>query len=363
VGRLGWEARIEDHGLDAVQAVVHRVFNWLPRVEAYTGIGTPTQVRVLCRTLLSPAEHSRETPSPSERGWRAFICLPADGEAVRVEIGDYNFTATTDRGGYIDKTVQLPTPLKPGWHSLNITALRSGATSRGSVRIVDPDARYGIVSDIDDTAMITSVPIFVVAAWNTFIEKTSDRKPVAGMAQFFTEIINDYPDTPIIYLSNGAWNAAHSLRRFLRRWHFPAGPLLLTDFGPTDTGAFRSGKAHKRKQLKWLMDTFPQLSWILVGDDGQSDPVIYSEAASEHPGRVAAVGIRTLSPVERIVRLAGTDAAPAGEQFGSDVPVIEAHDGITMLNEFRETGVLPEWLQEKCKVCGGTKCGHKRGRH
>jgi len=331
---------MEDRGLDVVQAFVHRTFSWLPRVEPYTGIGTPNRVRILCRTLLSPAEHTRRERSPAERGWRAYICLPADGELVQIKIGDYNLTATTDRAGYIDKEITLPEALRPGWHSVSYTALRSGATARGAIQIVDPKAKYGIVSDIDDTAMITTVPIVVVAAWNTFIERASDRKPVAGMAHLFNRITDAYPDTPIIYLSNGAWNAARSLRRFLRHWDFPRGPLLLTDFGPTDTGVFRSGKAHKRQQLRWLMQAFPEIGWILVGDDGQSDPVIYAEAARDFPGRVAAIAIRTLSQAERIIRLSSSKADPIGDQVDPDVPIIEAHDGVEMLKEFHAVGIL-----------------------
>jgi phosphatidate phosphatase APP1 len=340
VAHYGWAARIEDKGLDAVQTVVHRAFDWLPRVEPYTGIGTPTKVRVLCRTLLSPAEHERVAPSPAERGWRAYICLPADQEEVRITIADYTFIATTDRGGYIDKDVTLPHPLAPGWHSIFFTALRSGATARGSIQIVSPQAKYGIVSDIDDTAMVTAVPKFAVAVYNTFIEKTAARQPVGGMAHLFTHFIATYPETPIIYLSNGAWNAARTLRRFLKRWNFPDGTLLLTDFGPTDTGFFRNGKSHKREQLRWLMNAFPEIGWVLIGDDGQSDPVIYAEAARKYPGRVAAIGIRTLSPVERIARLAGSVSAPVGEQVSHDVPVIEGHDGEEMLAEFQAAHLL-----------------------
>ena len=341
MAKYGWAARFEDRGLDAVQAFVHRAFDWLPRVEPYTGIGTPNRVRILCRTLLSPAEHFRDDPSPGERGWRAYICLPADGEKVRIEIGDYEVIATTDRAGYIDKDLDLPEPLEPGWHPVHFTALRSGATAHGLVQVVNPDAKYGIVSDIDDTTMITRVPQLAVAAYNTFVERTSDRKPVQGMAHLFSQVIAAYPDTPIIYLSNGAWNSARTLRRFLRHWSFPDGPLLLTDFGPTDTGLFRSGKQHKRQQLAWLMEAFPEIGWILIGDDGQSDPLIYAEAARKYPGRVAAIGIRSLSPIERVARLAGSTAASVGSDVAHDVPIIEGHDGDEMLEEFQAAGLLP----------------------
>lgn len=50
------------------------------------------------------------------------------------------------------------------------------------------------------------------------------------------------------------------------------GPLLLTDWGPTNTGWFRSGQDHKRACLDRLAKDFPKIKWLLIGDDGQHDP-------------------------------------------------------------------------------------------
>ena len=88
---------------------------------------------------------------------------------------------------------------------------------------------------------------------------------------------------PVIYLSTGAWNTAPSLTRFLRRNGYPPGPMLLTDWGPTHTGWFRSGQDHKRSALARLARELPHVKWLLVGDDGQNDPKIYTEFATRRP--------------------------------------------------------------------------------
>ena len=62
----------------------------------------------------------------------------------------------------------------------------------------------------------------------------------------------EHPDAPVIYLSTGAWNTSPWLTRFLRRNGYPDGPMLLTDWGPTNTGWFRSGQDHKHAQLHRL---------------------------------------------------------------------------------------------------------------
>ena len=80
----------------------------------------------------------------------------------------------------------------------------------------------------------------------------------------------------MLYLSTGAWNVAPTLTRFLARNLYPAGPLLLTDWGPTHDRWFRSGQEHKRTSLHRLAEEFPELRWLLIGDDGQHDEEIYA---------------------------------------------------------------------------------------
>ena len=46
------------------------------------------------------------------------------------------------------------------------------------------------------------------------------------------------------------------------------------------------------------MADFPDMRFILIGDDGQKDPTTYATIARRYPGRVLAIGIRQLSPRE-----------------------------------------------------------------
>jgi phosphatidate phosphatase APP1 len=126
-------------------------------------------------------------------------------------------------------------------------------------------------------------------------------------------------DALMIYLSTGAWNFATHLERFIVEHGFPPGPLLLTDWGPTDAGWFRSGAAHKHAALERLRRDHPSTRWILVGDNGQRDPDIYGAFASAHPEAVLAVAIRELTPTQRALTsgLQGRTGAPAAPVAGS----------------------------------------------
>ena len=82
--------------------------------------------------------------------------------------------------------------------------------------------------------------------------------PVPGMAQLYDELLAQDEHAPVFYLSTGAWNTAPALTGFLDRHGYPAGPLLMTDWGPTADGWFRSGQAHKRTELRRLLGGAPR---------------------------------------------------------------------------------------------------------
>ena len=331
-GRAHLAAVVEDRLVAAAGVVLRRGFGWLPRVEPYTGYGTPRRVRVLGRVLISPRHLSRGRPRPVQRGFRSFLAVPAPGERVVVTVGEAVVEAIADRAGYIDVEVDLPpdAPLRTGWQRATLrTTGEAAAQMHAGMVVIGDEVRLGVVSDIDDTAMVTSVPRLFVALWNMLWVRTAARLAVRGMATLYARIVEANPDAPFIYLSAGAWNTARTLRRFLARHGYPPGPLLLTDFGPTRTGWFRSGREHKTTSLERLVATFPQVRWVLMGDDGQHDPEIYDEASRAHPGVVAAIGIRTLSRAEKVIATAsaGPVRGPSPDDGGPGVPMVIGRDG------------------------------------
>jgi phosphatidate phosphatase APP1 len=115
------------------------------------------------------------------------------------------------------------------------------------------------------------------------------------------QLAKGHPNLPTVYLSTGPWNVAPTLERFLTRHGFPKGPFLLTDWGATPDRAFRSGREHKVGSLERLANDFPNIEWVLIGDDGQHDETIYGDFSRSHPGKVRAVAIRQLSTPEAVL--------------------------------------------------------------
>lgn len=315
--------------------VYHR--GWRAQLTAYTGYGCERRwVRIMARVLMTRPGASQPTPFELRRGWRSFVTIPVAGTEVRVQAGSHSYTVRTDRSGYID--VRVDTDLGPGWQSVTLTLTGEGvnpAPVQAPVNLVSRDTAIGVVSDVDDTVMITTLPRALLAAWNTFVLNENARRQVTGMSVLYERLARLHPQAPFIYLSTGAWNVAPTLTRFLSRNLYPTGPLLLTDWGPTQSGWFRSGQAHKRRSLQRLVQEFPQIKWLLIGDDGQHDPDIYSEFARRNPDAVAAVAIRHLSPSEQVLA-SGLPVPMDQAKTVPGTPWVSAPDGAGLWRQLRE---------------------------
>ncbi len=332
----------EPHRASRLEARVHRLVarrlvrrGWVPTVVPYVGYGGADWARVLARVVLAPAGSAAQELE-DVRGWRRFFTPWSGGVPVRLGVGTHVHETVSRPDGYVDVVVSHDA--RPGWTTATLQAGAAGAVE-APLRIVGPGTRLGLLSDIDDTVIVTMLPRPLVAFRNAFLVLESARRPVPGMARLYRQVLERHDDVFVVYLSTGAWNIAAPLGRFLARHGYPPGPLLLTDWGPTQTGWFRSGQAHKRTELQRLFTEFPDLRWLLVGDDGQHDPSLYAEAAAAAPDSVLAVAIRQLTLTQQVVGH-GTVTPSDDVGSGAPVPTVAAPHGSGLGQELRRLGVI-----------------------
>lgn len=332
-------ARMED-ALNRTAARVLGRRGWRSRIITYTGYGSEGWVRVLARVLLSPPPVGRR--EGAMRGWRHFLSAKVGGVPVTVDVGGVEHVVETERGGYVD--VVLPSTLPAGWGEVTLSIAGAGPQP-APVRVVGAEEHLGILSDIDDTVLVTALPRPLLAFWNTFVRPEESRKPVPGMARLYDTLREQTPDAFVVYVSTGAWNVAPALRRFMARKGFPDGPMLLTDWGPTPEGWFRSGLDHKRSTLRRLVDDLPQLRWVLVGDDGQHDPQLYDELVWARPDDVRLVLVRQLGAAEQVLThglpVPLTTARGTGRpRTGATVPWVAAPNGHALVRQLGQRDLL-----------------------
>lgn len=330
MARIHPAARAEDT-LNAGLAKLLGRRRWGMQVMPFAGYGAASFVRVMGRIVLGrngqPSTAMTAAEAAPRRGFKAYFSAPLAGIDVEIRCGSSTVHTTTDRGGYFDVELR-DHGMAAGWHDATIHAGQVEASA--PVQIIGDDVRFGIVSDIDDTCLVTTLPRPMIAAWNTFVLEETARKVVPGMSAMYRALLAKNPGAPIVYLSTGAWNTQPTLTRFLRRHGFPLGAMLLTDWGPTEDRIFRSGQAHKADSLRRLASEFPDIRWLLVGDDGQHDPRIYEEFALEHPDQTAGIAIRQLTVTEQLLSHGHPLSRDDVSGRLAQVMVCEGPDGYTL---------------------------------
>ena len=107
---------------------------------------------------------------------------------------------------------------------------------------------------------------------------------------------------PIFYVSSSPWNLYDLLEDFMELNAIPCGPIFLRDIG-TDAGKFikTPGHGHKLERARELIERFPTLRWVLLGDSGpgRRGAVCRSRARVRRPHR------RDLHPRRRSGRRLG----------------------------------------------------------
>lgn len=313
--RLIGAAYRAETGLRDLLARWARRRGWTTAALTYPGYGGQGRARVLGRLLLAPPDTDPQARKDVP-GWRRLLTLEEPHGEIDVTLGSVRERVRADPSGFIDTI--LPADLPPG-PAEAFFFVEGRPPVPAPVHVAAPTATRGVVCDIDDTVWITGLRHPLRAAWRTFARTVAQRRPVEGMSALLCRLVADEPFVPVIYLSNGPWNLAGPIARFLESHGFPAGALLMTDWGITPRAWFRDGRVHKASSLERLAEDLPGVAWVLVGDDGEHDPDIYGAFARAHPSKVRGVALRTVDPL--------TDPAESCVERIGPIPVVRAPDG------------------------------------
>lgn len=279
--------------------------------------------------------------------WRRWESDEVPGATVHLSFRGEEQSVVADDEGYYRATFPAleQTHASLLWMAVEARVEDSGKEVRASHDVVVPprQASFGIISDLDDTVLHTGITSLLLAAKLTFLENAKTRKPLDGVAQLYKAFQHgtvDLPVNPIFYISSSPWNLYDLLTDFLRLNEIPPGPLLLRDLG-LDQGKFikEKGHGHKRDKALALLDAYPDLPFVLVGDSGQEDPAIYAELAEQRSGRIRAIYIRDVDPgKDSVFDTAVRRAQERAESIG--VPMVIARDSIMISQHAEEIGLI-----------------------
>lgn len=313
IARFGYSA--EDR-FDALRMRLRLRAGMMKRLQVlpFRGYGTSEKIWLRGRVLKdSGLRGSLET----DRIWhnvlatyRRFNSVEVPRARVRITCGDQSVEVEADNEGYFECeiTYKAGEPDKI-WPEVVCNLVspapdeHSPVTATAQILVPPPSARFGVISDIDDTIMVTNARHLLKMASATFLRNARGRVPFPGVGAFYKALQSGgggSEQNPVFYVSSGPWNLYDLLQDFMELNSIPVGPVLLQDYG-LEQGRFlkASHLDHKVREIERLLKTYPDLPFVLIGDSGQHDPEVYREVLKRAPNRIKAVYIRDVTEQAR----------------------------------------------------------------
>ncbi len=238
--------------------------------------------------------------------YKRFETDEVPGATLQLNLPGEQVQVVTDKEGYFVFNFKPATPLLTQELYLTIPLQLvdapgpfTNAVVHAEMMIPPVDAEYGIISDIDDTIIRTGATNLVAMGKTVLFSNAVTRLPFAGVTAFYQSLQlgrNGKRNNPFFYVSSSPWNLYDLLIDYMDHHDIPQGPLLLRDFG-LQSESFMSGDylSHKFTAIKQILDTYPHLNFVLVGDSGEQDPGIYQEVVKHFPGRIICIYIRDVA--------------------------------------------------------------------
>ena len=313
-----WKTKIENL-IEDIDKFSGKVRARLRRVKApdapliivpFLGYGTGDKFRLSGRVLEDKGEIISSETDGKRRNlvnlYKRFATDEVAGARVRAVFQSAKNEAVTDDEGYFDLELSPPEfvrtdePFQEVELELLAPLSADGQKARAVGRVLVPpaSARFGIISDLDDTVITTNVTnrlrmFLTVALLNEYT-----RMPFKGVAAFYRALqkgASGAENNPIFYVSSSPWNLYPFLTEFLKLHHIPLGTLFLKDFGNHTIFNASAHGAHKIRSIELILDAYPDLPFVLIGDSGEQDPEIYREILDKYPQRIRVIYIRSIS--------------------------------------------------------------------
>ena len=300
-----------------------------PKLMPYRGFGDGSQYWVKGRVVEAPNTSNREGANSLARNlWLTFKRYETDevpGAKLRWHFGRLTGEVEADEEGLFEFAFEPGSEHRSGeaWQTVDIELLDSPVpgtqrhSAKSPVRTPAPDASFGIISDVDDT-IIKSGVTQLAKHWRILIANSAkERVAFPGLAAFYRGLVGEGERNPIFYVSSSPWNLFDLLEEFMSFHEIPLGPMLLKDFGLSQSRWLAGGHHdYKMEMIEGLLDRYPRLPFLFIGDSGQRDAFVARDLAERHPGRIAAIYIREIDGGSE--RDAVQQALEAAERLGVD---------------------------------------------
>lgn len=227
---------------------------------------------------------------------------------VYLKCGNQEIHSKTLDDGYFKFCIPIEKEFDFGWMEYEVSLKYKGGTITSKASFIRPHkGNLGIISDIDDTFLISHTQNIFKKIYILLFRNVNDRKVFNDVVPHYQALSsagrnNKEEQNAFFYISSSEWNLYRFIAKFTKIHKLPRAVILLKDIKRGITDFFMSGRGnhdHKFDKIKHVLEFYPNLKYVLLGDDSQHDPVLYESICKIFPLTVKAVYIRQTGKREK----------------------------------------------------------------
>ncbi len=303
-----------------LKAYLKKRLGWLgqPALLPYRGYGNQQEFyikgRVIEDTGLSQPKERNNIFQNMLAMVKRYASNGIPGMEICADFGEISRSYVTDEDGFFE--INLPIAQENyrlsysinEWQSIhfklenNLQPQRETIEGNGEVLLSQIDNQFGVITDIDDTVLISHSTNFRKKLRLMLFKNARTRMPFEGVAAFYRALQQGNSGNhhnPFFYVSSSEWNLYDLLVDFCAFHGLPKGPFLLRDAKIKLSKIWKAGTGnhnHKLDKICHVLSLHKKNQFILIGDSGQQDAEIYDQIARENPFRINTIYIRDVRP-------------------------------------------------------------------
>ncbi|MES2544893.1 MAG: App1 family protein [Bacteroidota bacterium] len=222
----------------------------------------------------------------------ADVCLEYDSIKIHTK---------TLADGHFKFCIPLDPKSNFGWIDYEVSMVYNNETIIAKESFIRPNNKnLGIISDIDDTFLVSHTRNVFKKIYILLFKNVNKREIFEDVVSHYQALSlagnnNTEERNAFFYVSSSEWNLYRFIIKFTELHELPKAVLLLKDIKTSIFDFLLTGRGshnHKFEKIKHILEFYPNLQYVLLGDDSQHDPFLYEAICKIFPVSVKAVYIR-----------------------------------------------------------------------
>lgn len=210
--------------------------------------------------------------------------------------------------GYFKFCIPVDQNVGYGWIDYEVSIIHEDKKIVVKESFIRPKKEnLGIISDIDDTFLVSYTENPLKKLYHLLFRNVNSRKVFKDVVPHYQALSlsgrsKEGEVNAFFYVSSSEWNLYRFIIKFTEIHKLPKAVLLLKDIKSSLTDFLWTGKGshnHKFEKIKHILEFYPNLKYVLLGDDSQHDPFLYEAICKIFPVSVKAVYIRKTGSKEK----------------------------------------------------------------